>query len=160
MFLCLRLQPDRVAMREKVVVGLFFGDDAATHGNDGALAGAKDALEGALLNRAITGLTVERKNLGERHTGIFFNFLVELDERHVAFRSQPGAERGFSGASETDERDASEALILFGAEVAHQASGGFFQAMGGKAFDETQDNLLLRGELIAVSLVFFLCRRE
>src|SRR5258708_22635803 len=77
-FLGLSFEPDCVAVREKIVVGFFFGDDAAADGNDGAIACAKDALESALLDGAIAGLAVEGENFRERHAPIPFYFLAPL----------------------------------------------------------------------------------
>jgi hypothetical protein len=78
--------------------------------------------------------------------------VVELDKGHVTVGGKLGAESGLAGAPKTDERYASEAQILFRAEVAHEASSGFFEAMAGEALDKAQDGLLLRGVLLVVLL--------
>ena len=150
MFFGLGFEPDGVAMGEQVVVGLFFGDDAAADGDDGAIAFTENALESALLNGAIAGLPIEGKNFGKGHAGIFFDFVVQFDEGGVAFVGEFGTERGFARATQADESDAAEAQIVFRAEVAHQASGGLFETMAGEALDEAQEGLFLRGVLVVV----------
>ena len=148
----LRFEPDGVAVGEEIVVGFFFGDDAAADRDDSAVAFGKDALESALLNGAIAGLRVEGENFGKGHAGFFFDFVVELNEGDVALGGELGAKGGFAGAAQADEGDATEAKILLRAEVAQEASGGFFEAMAGEALDEAQDGLLLRSMPLVVLL--------
>src|SRR5260370_32324205 len=123
MLLRSRFEPDGVAMRQKIIVSFLFRDDAAADRDDGTIGRAKNAFESALLNGAITGLAVERKKVGERHSSFFFDFLVEFDKGEFAFRGELGTERGFTAAAEANQRDASESHILLQAEVAHQTHG-------------------------------------
>src|SRR5260370_20968155 len=139
----LGFEPNRVTVREQIVVGLFFGHDAAADGDNGAIAFAEDALESALLNSAIAGLAVEGKHFGEGHAGFLFDFMVELDERDVAVGSELGAECGLSGSAKTCERDAANAHILLRAKIAHEARGGFFEAMAGEVLDEPHERWFL-----------------
>ena len=94
----------------------------------------------------------------------FFDFVVELDEREVALGGELGAERGFAGTAQADEGDAGEAQNLFRAEIAHEASGGFFEAMAGETLDKAQNGLFLRSEslivVLAVLLVVLLTQRQ
>jgi hypothetical protein len=144
-------QPKREAVGEQIFVGLLFGDDAAAHGNDRAIALMQNAFERATLNRAITGLAVQGENLSERHSRIFFDFVIELDEGEVAVIRKLASERGLAGATQADQSDARQTRVLFRAEIAHQPSGRFFETMAGQSLEETKYILLFHRRRLAGS---------
>ena len=105
-FLRFRFNPDREAVRAEKIIRFGFVHDTAADGEDRAVVFVGDALECAAFDGAIAGLSVERKDIGERHAGFFFDFAVELDERNVASLGELLAERRLAGAAKTDQSDA------------------------------------------------------
>src|SRR5437879_3298262 len=128
-----------------MVVCIFLGDHAATNGNDNTIVLAEHTLQSAFFDGAKAGLAIERKNFGEGHASLFFNFAVEFDEGNVAIAAQQRAERGLAGTAQADEGNTAAAGGIFLAEVAHDAESDIFQTVWGNAFEKTLDQFLLGG---------------
>ena len=112
-FFGLGFDPDGVAVGAEEIVGLGLGDDTAADGEDATFVFAHHAFECAAFDGAVAGLTVERKDIGERHAGFFFDFAVEFDEGDVKRGGEFLAEGGFAGAAKTDQGDAIVARRCF-----------------------------------------------
>src|ERR1700679_1161373 len=66
---------------------------------------AQNTIKRFFRDAPVAGLSVQRKNLRQVHPRVFFDFLVEFDERNFEIFGQLGAERRFSRAAQADQRN-------------------------------------------------------
>src|SRR6266568_9362412 len=93
--------------------------------------------QSAALDRAISGLPVEREYFSERHSSILLNFTIEFYKGYAHLQGQFGTQRGLPGSAEPDQTDALPAQLFPGTEVPHQPEDHVFKAMIGKTFEES-----------------------
>jgi hypothetical protein len=85
---------------------MLLGDNSASNRKDPPIVLSQHTLQRALFNGSKARLAIEREDFGERHSHVFFDLAIELNEGRAQFASQHFPECRFSGASQTDQRNA------------------------------------------------------
>src|SRR5208337_1566716 len=132
-----RLEPHAVAGGKDALESGRLRNQAAARGQHKTRVSGDDVVEAAALQAPKSALAVKFEDHAQRNPGLLFDQPVKLEEWNVALLRQFRAERRFSCATQSDERDALvTSRLVHSAEVVQQQLARLQQFGGRQAPEE------------------------